>query len=172
MEQSPVLSRTEQQRHYGIDCGDAVAFAAGSWLPGGEHVRHIAIKNVSKRTIKFKYELPSTKYFSMDFPTLTTLSPGMQTVLDVVFRPVKLEEYDDFVVFHVHIIEGGVTATSGTFRLPVIARIASLSITIPPGIDFGFCPTAEITDKKFLLKNDGQIDALFEWHVPGQLVLC
>ncbi|DAZ93440.1 TPA: hypothetical protein N0F65_003137 [Lagenidium giganteum] len=163
----PVLNRIEQQRRYGIDCGDMVSFDAGTWLPGGEHVKHITVKNVSKRSIKFKYELPSTKYFSMDFPMLTTLSPGMHTVLDVAFRPVKLEEYDDDVIFHVHMIEGGVTATSGKFRLPVMARIASLSINIPRGLDFGFCPTAETTDVRFQLLNDGQIDALFDWTVPG-----
>lgn len=162
-----ILNRVEQQRHYGIDAGDAVRFDAGTWLPGGEHVKKITVKNVSRRSIKFKYELPTTKYFSMEFPTMITLSPGMQTVLDVVFRPVKLEEYDDFVTFLVHIIEGGVTASSGRFRLPVLARVAALSIVIPPGIDLGFCPTAETSEKKFILRNNGQIDAVFDWTLAG-----
>ncbi|GAB9471824.1 hypothetical protein Gpo141_00009023, partial [Globisporangium polare] len=164
---TPVLSRVEQQRHYGLDCGDAVRFDAGTWAPGGEHIKKISVRNVSKRTIKFKYELPTTKYFSMDFPTVLTLSPGMQTVLDVAFRPVKLEEYDDFVSFNVHIIEGGVTASSGKFKLPVIARIASLSVELPQGVDFGFCPTVETSHKSFSLRNNGQIDALFDWTIPG-----
>ncbi|GLD93756.1 hypothetical protein PINS_up002361 [Pythium insidiosum] len=163
-----VLPRVEQQRHYGIDCGDAIEFAAGTWLPGGEHVKRIPVKNVSQRTLKFKYELPTTKYFSMDFPTLITLSPGMQTSLDVAFRPVKLEEYDDFVTFHVQIIEGGVVASSGRFRLPVLARIARLAIEVPRGLDFGFCPTAETTDQTFVVRNTGQIDAVFDWRVPGE----
>ncbi|KAF1334775.1 Coiled-coil domain-containing protein, partial [Globisporangium splendens] len=145
----PVLNRIEQQRHYGLDCGDSIRFDAGTWAPGGERVKKISVRNVSHRTIKFKYELPTTKYFSMEFPTAITLSPGMQTVLDVAFRPVKLEEYDDFVTFNVHIIEGGVVASSGKFKLPVIARIASLAVELPAGIDFGF------------------IDALFEWSIPG-----
>ncbi|TMW64193.1 hypothetical protein Poli38472_012815 [Pythium oligandrum] len=163
----PVLNRVEQQRNFGIDCGDAIHFEAGTWLPGGEHVKKIAVKNVSKRSIKFKYELPTTKYFSMDFPTLSTLSPGMQIVLDVAFRPVKLEEYDDFVTFHVQIIEGGVVASSGKFRLPVIARIASISVELPRGLDFGFCPTAETTEREFVLRNTGQIDVSYEWTIPG-----
>lgn len=163
----PVLSRVEQQRHYGLDCGDVIRFDAGTWAPGGEHVKKISVRNVSKRTIKFKYELPTTKYFSMDFPTVLTLSPGMQTVLDVAFRPVKLEEYDDFVSFSVHIIEGGVTASSGKFKLPVIARIASLSVELPHGLDFGFCPTVETSHKSFSLRNNGQIDAIFDWVISG-----
>lgn len=162
-----ILNRVEQQRHYGIDAGDAVRFDAGTWLPGGEHVKKITVKNVSRRSIKFKYELPTTKYFSMEFPTMITLSPGMQTVLDVVFRPLKIEEYDDFVTFLVHIIEGGVTASSGRFRLPVLARVAALSIVVPQGIDFGFCPTAETSEKKFVLRNNGQIDAVFDWTLAG-----
>uniref|UniRef100_K3WH51 Uncharacterized protein n=1 Tax=Globisporangium ultimum (strain ATCC 200006 / CBS 805.95 / DAOM BR144) TaxID=431595 RepID=K3WH51_GLOUD len=163
----PVLNRIEQQRHYGLDCGDSIRFDAGTWAPGGEHVKKISARNVSRRTIKFKYELPTTKYFSMEFPTAITLSPGMQTVLDVAFRPVKLEEYDDFVTFNVHIIEGGVVASSGKFKLPVIARIASLAVELPAGIDFGFCPTIETTDKVFSMRNSGQIDASFEWNIPG-----
>jgi cilia- and flagella-associated protein 65 len=164
---TPVLGRVEQQRHYGVDCGDAIHFEAGSWLPGGEHVKKLTVKNVSRRTIKFKYELPTTKYFSMEFPTLITLSPGMHTALDVAFRPVKAEEYDDFVTFHVQVIEGGVTATSGRFRVPVLARIARLAAEIPRGLDFGFCPTAETTERVFVLRNTGQIDLAFDWSIPG-----
>ncbi|ETP50700.1 hypothetical protein F442_04050 [Phytophthora nicotianae P10297] len=166
-EAKPVLDRVEQRRRYGLDCGDAIRFEAGSWAPGGEHVRQLTVRNVSQRTIKFKYELPRTKYFSMNFPTVMTLSPGMLTTLDVAFRPVKLEEYDDFVGFHVHLIEGGVAAVSGRFRVPVVARIAALKVEIPHGVDFGFCPTKETTLQGFMLHNCGQIDALFDWTVPA-----
>eukprot|EP00644_Phytophthora_capsici_P011475 jgi/Phyca11/118912/e_gw1.37.113.1 len=166
-EARPVLDRVEQRRRYGLDCGDSIRFEAGSWAPGGEHVRQLTVRNVSQRTIKFKYELPHTKYFSMNFPTIVTLSPGMLTTLDVAFRPVKLEEYDDFVGFHVHVIEGGVAAVSGRFRVPVVARIAALKVEIPHGVDFGFCPTKETTLQSFMLHNCGQIDALFDWTVPS-----
>lgn len=163
----PVLDRAEQRRRFGMDCGDAIRFEAGAWVPGGEHVRKLAVRNVSARSLKFKYELPSTKFFSMAFPTVMTLSSGMQTVLDVIFRPVRLEEYDDFIGFHVHVVEGGVTATSGRFRIPVTARIASLSVALPRGLDLGFCPTREVTLKTFTLRNTGQLDALFEWKLAG-----
>lgn len=164
----PVLSRTEQQRRYGIDCGDAVRFEAGAWAPGGEHVQQIRVRNVSRRTLRFKVALPTTKYFSMAFPEARTLSPGMLATLDVVFRPVKLEEYDDFCVFHVRVVEGGVTATSGSFKLLVVARIAALAVELPAcGIDLGFCPTAETSRQAFQLRNTGQIDARFDWTLAG-----
>lgn len=131
-------------------------------------MRKLTVRNVSQRSLKFKYELPSTKFFSTAFPTVMTLSSGMQTVLDVTFRPVRLEEYDDYVGFHVHVIEGGVTATSGRFRIPVTARIATLSVSLPRGLDFGFCPTRELTHKTFQLWNTGQLDALFEWKLAGE----
>ncbi|KAL4144774.1 hypothetical protein PRNP1_013900 [Phytophthora ramorum] len=166
-EARPVLDRVEQRRRYGLDCGNPIRFEAGAWAPGGEHARQLTVRNVSQRTIKFKYELPRTKYFSMNFPTVMTLSPGMLTMLDVAFRPVKLEEYDDFVGFHVHVIEGGVAAVSGRFRVPVVARIAALKVEIPHGVDFGFCPTKETTLQSFTLYNCGQIDALFDWTVPA-----
>ncbi|KAF0717302.1 Aste57867_2382 [Aphanomyces stellatus] len=162
----PVLNRVEQQRNFGIDCGDEILFAAGAWAPGGEHTKKLHVKNVSNRTLKLKYDLPRTKYFSMDFPVLITLSPGTSRILDIAFRPVQYEEYDDFIRVHVHIIDGGVKATSGSFRLPVKARISMLNTSIPNGIDFGFCPTADTTEFKFTLKNTGQIDATFQWTLP------
>ncbi|KAH9101135.1 hypothetical protein Ae201684P_007320 [Aphanomyces euteiches] len=162
----PILNRVEQQRNFGIDCGDEILFAAGTWAPGGEHTKKLHVKNVSNRTLKLKYDLPRTKYFSMDFPVLITLSPGTSRILDIAFRPVQYEEYDDFIRVHVHIIEGGVKATSGSFRLPVRARISMLNTDIPSGIDFGFCPTADTTDYKFLLKSTGQINAKFLWTLP------
>lgn len=163
----PVLSRAEQQRRYGIDCGDAVRFEAGAWAPGGEHVQQIRVRNVSRRTLRFKVALPTTKYFSMAFPEARTLSPGMLATLDVAFRPVKLEEYDDFCVFHVRVVEGGVTAASGSFKLPVVARIAALALELPRGLDLGFCPTAETSRRAFQLRNTGQIPARFDWSLAG-----
>ncbi|KDO31856.1 hypothetical protein SPRG_03776 [Saprolegnia parasitica CBS 223.65] len=166
MADEAVLNRVEQARVYGIDCGDEILFGAGTWAPGGEHTKKLVVKNVSNKTIKFKYDLPRTKYFSMDFPLLMTLSPGTSRVLDIAFRPVQYEEYDDCIRFTVHIIDGGVQATNGTFRLPVKARIAMLRIEVPSGLDFGFCPTAETTDVVFQLKCTGQIDARFRWSLP------
>ncbi|EQC35106.1 hypothetical protein SDRG_07340 [Saprolegnia diclina VS20] len=166
MADEAVLNRVEQARVYGIDCGDEILFGAGAWAPGGEHTKKLVVKNVSNKTIKFKYDLPRTKYFSMDFPLLITLSPGTSRVLDIAFRPVQYEEYDDCIRFTVHIIDGGVKATNGTFRLPVKARIAMLRVELPSGLDFGFCPTAETTDVVFQLKSTGQIDASFRWSLP------
>ncbi|OQS03825.1 hypothetical protein THRCLA_03886 [Thraustotheca clavata] len=166
MSEEAVLNRVEQHRVFGIDCGDEILFAAGTWAPGGEHSKKLYVKNVSNKTIKFKYDLPRTKYFSMDFPLLITLSPGTSRMLDIAFRPVQYEEYDDFIRFTVNIIDGGVKATNGTFRLPVKARISMLRIDLPNGLDFGFCPTSETTDYVFQLRNTGQIDARFKWNLP------
>ncbi|KAG6615066.1 Coiled-coil domain-containing protein [Phytophthora cinnamomi] len=111
------LDRLEQPCRYGLDCGDAIRFEPGSWAHGGEHVR--------QRTIKFNYELPHSKDFSMNFPIVMALSPGVLMTLDVASRPVKLEEYADCVGFHVHVIEDVVAAVTGRFRVPVIAGIAA-----------------------------------------------
>ena len=90
------FSRGERGRRFGIDCVDSLMWKAGRWEPGGEYVKKLIIKNVSVNTIKVKYELPGTKFFSMEFPHLLTLSPGTFVALDVIFRPIRLEAYDDF----------------------------------------------------------------------------
>lgn len=162
----PFLSREEQHQAYGIDCGNAILFAGGTWGPGSEYTKKICVKNVSNHTIKFKYELPQTKFFSMDFPQLTTLSPGNATTLTIVFRPVNYESYDDGVRFKVHIVEAGVSIRSGTFGVRVLANVAILSSSMPSRLNFPFCPTNELSTETFSLKNDGQIHADFSWTLP------
>jgi hypothetical protein len=56
--------------------------------PGGEYVKNITIKNVVMKTQKIKYQLPQTRYFSMEFPETQTLSAGMKWTVPVTFRPV------------------------------------------------------------------------------------
>ena len=160
------LTRKEQKTRFGIDCGDAIIFGGGTWAPGGEHVRKMTVKNVSTQTIKFKVELPTTRYFSMEFPELITLSPGTHVIVNVAFRPVEYASYDDSVLFHVFTYSQGHKVSGGTFRVAVQAHIAILKCVVPDDIDFEFCPTAEITTQLFTLENTGQIDATFMWDLP------
>jgi hypothetical protein len=43
---------------------------------GGDYLKKLVIKNVSKDVLKLKYRLPSTSFFFMEFPELITISPG------------------------------------------------------------------------------------------------
>lgn len=65
---------------FGIDCigpfGDGILFKGGEWAPGGEYVQRLRVKNVSPKLKKLKYRLPTTKYFSMAYPEIISLSPG------------------------------------------------------------------------------------------------
>jgi hypothetical protein len=56
--------------------------------PGGEYVKNLVIKNVTTKTQKIQYKLPSTKFFSMEFPKVMTLSAGMSWTVPITFRPV------------------------------------------------------------------------------------
>lgn len=70
---------------FGIDCtgpfGDGILFRGGEWAPGGEYVQRLRVKNVSPKLKKLKYRLPTTKYFSLAYPEVITLSPGTMQVL-------------------------------------------------------------------------------------------
>ena len=146
------FSRGERGRRFGIDCVDSLMWKAGRWEPGGEYVKKLIIKNVSVNTIKVKYELPGTKFFSMEFPQLLTLSPGTFVALDVIFRPIRLEAYDDFVTFRTE---------AGKFTVRVCSRISHLEVQTPPSIDFGFCPVGEVSKRTLLIRNTGQKTATF-----------
>lgn len=73
---------------FGIDCtgpfGDGIVFKGGEWAPGGEYVQRLRVKNVSPKLKKLKYRLPTTKYFSLAYPEIITLSPGTMQVLRII----------------------------------------------------------------------------------------
>lgn len=69
---------------FGIDCtgpfGDGIVFKGGEWVPGREYVQRLRVKNVSPKLKKLKYRLPTSKYFSLAYPEVMTLSPGTMQV--------------------------------------------------------------------------------------------
>jgi cilia- and flagella-associated protein 65 len=72
----------------GLQCPEQVEFK--DWQLGGEYIKSILVKNVSVKTIKFKYKQPASKAFSMDFPELIKLSAGMNCTLKVWFPRARL----------------------------------------------------------------------------------
>jgi cilia- and flagella-associated protein 65 len=158
---SEIMDPNERMKRFGIECvgpyGDGILFAASTWKPGGEYVQKLIVRNVTTTVKKLKYKLPSTRYFSLAYPEVIVLSPGMFKELDVVFRPVVYDPYDDFILFKMNDGEGN-------FRVPVRALISKLQIRIPYGVELGYCPTHQVTRHTFLMENIGEIDAPFRWE--------
>ena len=163
MNTSHILGQSERIKRFGIEClgpaGDGILFRAGTWKPGGEYVQKLVVRNVSTSVKKLKYKLPTTRYFSLAYPEVVVLSPGMSAELDVIFRPVENDPYDDTIFVTVL---GG----AGGFHVSVKATIDKLIVKTPFGVDLGFCPTYQTTTKVFRLSNHGEIDAPFKWDQP------
>ena len=159
------IDADERIKRFGIECvgplGDGISFLAGQWRPGGEYVQKLTIRNVSTIVKKVKYRLPSTRYFSMAFPEVIILSPGMYKEIDVIFRPVELEAYDDAIYIRMQEAEG-----NEGFYVPVRAHIVKLQLETPFGIDLGYCATNQVTGNSFYLTNIGEVDAPFSWQSP------
>ena len=159
-----VIDPKERIKRYGVECigpaGDGITFVAGTWKPGGEYIQKLIVRNVSTAVKHVKYRLPSTRYFSLAYPEEIVLSPGMFQELDVVFRPVHNDPYDDTIFFKM--LEGGEVV--GGFHVPVRAWISKLEVTVPYGIDFGFCTTHQTTTLTFDLENTGEVDSPFRWE--------
>eukprot|EP00981_Chlorochromonas_danica_P008461 scaffold2193_cov179-Ochromonas_danica.AAC.40 len=159
------MDREERIKRFGIECigpaGDGILFKAGHWRPGGEYVQKLLIRNVSTEVKKLKYKLPSTRYFSLAYPEPIILSPGLFVEVDVVFRPVEHEPYDDTI--YIKMLDG---IPGHGFHISVRATIDKLSIVAPDGLDLGYCPTYQQSELRFDLINDGEIDAPYEWDVP------
>ncbi len=160
------MNRDERIKRFGIEClgpggGDGIFFRASTWRPGGEYIQKLIIRNVSTEVKKLKYKLPSTRYFSMAYPEPIILSPGLAQEVDVVFRPVEYEPYDDTI--YIKMLDG---ISGNGFHIPVRATIDNLSLQAPEGLDLGYCTTHQITQMTFHLINTGEIDAPYEWDVP------
>jgi cilia- and flagella-associated protein 65 len=158
-----ILPQGERIKRFGVEClgpaGDGICFKAGTWKPGGEYVQKLFVRNVSTSVKKLKYTLPSTRFFSLAYPEVIILSPGMSQELDVIFRPVEKDPYDDTILIKVF-------GSSGGFRVSVRATIDKLAVSSPYGVDLGFCPTYQTTSQIFKLSNTGEIDAPFRWDQP------
>ena len=55
---------------------------------GGDYQKKISIRNVGTEVVKFRYKLPATQFFFMEYPELIVLSPGLATSIAINFRPV------------------------------------------------------------------------------------
>jgi len=150
----------ERIRRFGIECGDGIEWSGGAWTPGGEFCKSLVLKNVGCETINLTYVPPATSFFTMDFPEEVTLSPGMQLKVQVVFRPVRLDVYDDFIKFKVR-----KKKLSWSFAIPTLARLSQIKVTMKEYEDFGFCPVNEVASRQFQFKNDGQVPVDFKWNV-------
>ncbi|KAJ3381899.1 hypothetical protein HDU84_004761 [Entophlyctis sp. JEL0112] len=166
----PAPDRNDRKIYFGIDCAELVHFT--HWEPGGEHVKHLIVKNVVMKTQKIKYKLPKTRFFSMEFPETVTLSAGMSWTIPITFRPVakvkrnsyltpclstwKQEAYNDVIEF---------TTSFGKFYLPIKATLPEHDLAFAPSVDFMLCPVKEVARKTFQLSNIGELDSHFEWEV-------
>jgi hypothetical protein len=69
----------------------------------------------------------------MAYPEPIVLSPGLAQEVDVVFRPVEYEPYDDTI--YIKMLDG---IDGNGFHIPVRATIDNLSLIAPAGLDLGF----------------------------------
>lgn len=166
-----VIEPRERIKRYGVECigpaGDGITFKAGHWKPGGEYIQKLIVRNVSTFVKHLKYRLPATRFFSLAYPEEIVLSPGMFKELDVVFRPVHNDPYDDTIYFKLY--EGG--ERIGGFHVPVRAWISKLEVTAPFGLDFGFCTTHQTTTQTFNLVNSGEVDSPFRWEPAEPFII-
>jgi hypothetical protein len=98
----------------------------------------------------------------MAYPEPIILSPGLAQEVDIVFRPVEYESYDDTI--YIKMLDG---IDGNGFHIPVRATIDNLSLKVPSGLDLGFCATHQTTSIVFKLENTGEIDAPYRWDVPA-----
>ena len=161
IEPQVMTARYERAHVWGIDCVERLTWRG--WEPGGSYVRTVTLKNVGKKALKVKYRLPQTKYFEMEFPETMKIQPGLSATVDVTFRPIRFEQYDDFIEFKV--------AGAGAFQVKVSALLPFISLKMPPAVDFGYGAVNELMQKDFTFVNDGDVAVSYKWAVDLPFVL-
>eukprot|EP00240_Pyramimonas_obovata_P016412 CAMPEP_0118939228 /NCGR_PEP_ID=MMETSP1169-20130426/28321_1 /TAXON_ID=36882 /ORGANISM="Pyramimonas obovata, Strain CCMP722" /LENGTH=266 /DNA_ID=CAMNT_0006883433 /DNA_START=179 /DNA_END=975 /DNA_ORIENTATION=+ len=101
-------------------------------------------------------------YFTMDYPAPVKLCAGMSFSIQVTFRPVKREKYDDFIEF---------SCNAGRFYIPVRAVLPYADLQVPSSLDFGYCPAKETTTKTFNFTNTGELDVNYAWLLDSPFQL-
>lgn len=99
--------------------------------------------------------MPEKKYFSLKFPKVIKIGPGMVYKLEVTFRPIIYEDYDDEI--EINVVNGG------SFKVPIAARIAKMAVEVTKSINFPETPVNETNTLDLVIKNIGQLDAPFEF---------
>ena len=177
MDQEERLSRfgvlctgpTRRDSHGVIIEQDGILFGGGEWEAGGEYAQKLTVKNVTTKMKKLKYRLPSTRYFSLAFPETIELSPGMSVEIDVIFRPIKEEIYEDTIYFKLQELPVGTVISDAPirgFHVPVRALLPTLQCRVPDDVDMGLCPTQETSERTFYIENTGEVPAPFRWTTP------
>ena len=82
--------------------------------------------------------------------------------IEVSFRPIRAEPYDDVIEFN---------SSNGTFYIRVRATLAEYGVKMQEYLDFGFSTVKEESRKHFLLRNVGEVDAPFELQVEPPFAL-
>ena len=98
----------------------------------------------------------------------------MSVEIDVVFRPIKEEMYEDTIYFKLEELPVGTVLSDAPlrgFHVPVRALLSTLQAACPSGLDMGLCPTAETSERAFLIENTGEVPAPFVWNVPPPFAL-
>jgi hypothetical protein len=80
----------------------------------------------------------------MEFPMVAKVSPGMSYHVDVIFRPIHMEAYEDEILF---------TTPMGDFAIPIRAVLLSKSFFVAESFEFGFCPTMEMSEGVFEVRS-------------------
>lgn len=139
---------------FGVDCVQALEWR--NWKPGREYERTLVLKNVGTKTLRLKYQLPASKYFSMEFPEPVKVSAGMAWPVRVTFRPTKMEAYEDEVTF---------LLPSGSFTVPLVGHMPIVGVQVPPELSFGYTAVREAGSRTFSVANTGDLPSAVQWQV-------
>jgi hypothetical protein len=130
--------------------------------PGGEYIKKLIIKNISTSSQRIEYIPPKNPLFFLPYPAPVFLSTGMSSSIEIIYRPLEHIPQNETITFK---------CTLGTFQIPLIATVPTLSIAVPTRIDFSLCPVNETTAISFEVMNTGDLEAPFEFKIPEDCAL-
>ena len=110
----------------------------------------------------------------MAFPDPIRLAAGNAIHVDVVFRPVIYEPYDDMIEFHTPTVRttacdpkrlflllfsSKIVSLQGNFFVRVVATVKQLVVALPEMMDFNFVAVNELAQRQIEIHNIGVMSA-------------
>ena len=70
-----VMVPKDRSAVFGLECAQAIEWR--NWRPGNEYDKVFVIKNIGIKSCRIKYQLPGSRYFSMEFPEPAKIGAGL-----------------------------------------------------------------------------------------------
>ena len=108
--------------------------------------------------------VPKSRFFTTLHPKIISLSPGTTFTLPITFRPLEKIKYEDY-------LEINQIDHQNVFKIPLTADLPQFKVDFTGELDMGACAAGECVEKQLRVKNQSELETMFEWDFRGPFTI-